>query len=58
MPKFPVQRGIYGEGFKGINFSFAVINIQDEQGNEILVGVSHEGVASYKDKLVLNRFAW
>lgn len=31
---------------------------RDEQGNEILIGVSHEGVAHYKDRLVVNSVPW
>ncbi|KAM7443384.1 hypothetical protein ABFA07_007845 [Porites harrisoni] len=31
---------------------------RDEQGNEILIGVSHEGVATYKDRLVVNSVPW
>lgn len=30
----------------------------DEQDNELLIGVSHEGIATYKDKLVVNRIPW
>ncbi|XP_068748062.1 band 4.1-like protein 2 isoform X2 [Montipora capricornis] len=31
---------------------------RDEQGSELLIGVSHEGIASYKDRLVVNRIPW
>ncbi|XP_073258250.1 uncharacterized protein [Porites lutea] len=31
---------------------------RDGQGNEILIGVSHEGVATYKDRLVVNSVPW
>ncbi|XP_078361978.1 uncharacterized protein LOC144646306 isoform X2 [Oculina patagonica] len=31
---------------------------REEDGTEILLGVSHDGVASYKDRLVVNRIPW
>ncbi|XP_029194495.2 protein 4.1-like isoform X1 [Acropora millepora] len=31
---------------------------RDEQGSEVLLGVSHEGIATYKDRLVVNRIPW
>ena len=38
-------------------FTFSC-SIQDEQGSEVLIGVSHEGIATYKDRLVVNRIPW
>lgn len=47
-----------GVEVKGSDCCSVMINAQDEQGSELLIGVSHDGIASYKDKLVLNKFPW
>lgn len=31
---------------------------REEDGTEVLLGVSHDGLASYKDRLVVNRIPW